>query len=116
MSNQSPDRLIIDQNNNQLSTTIAAGKLYSQHELPDIPKNLAQKSNSMLGYMEAKHSPAIQNLFSSSKKQTDTKMTAAATGSAQRKGNSRNKRKFSVDPNSALTNMNNGNGGTQAKE
>ena len=109
-------RDLIIQNNNQLSTTIAAGKLYSQHELPDIPKNLAQKSNSMLDYMEAKHSPAIQNLFSSSKKQTDTKMTAAASGSAQRKGNSRNKRKFSVDPNSALTNMKNGIGAAQAKE
>ena len=56
--------------------------------------------------MEAKHSPAIQNLFSSSKKQNDTKMTAAPTGgSSNRKANSRNKRKFSVDPNSALTNM-----------
>ena len=60
--------------------------------------------------MEAKHSPAIQNLFSSNKKQSDTKMTAAGSGSAGRKANSKNKRKFSVDPNSALTNINHGNG------
>ena len=56
-----------------------AGQLYSQNELPEITKGAGQKSTSMLGFMEAKHSPAIQNLFSSSKKPGETKYTAAAT-------------------------------------
>lgn len=68
--------------NNQMSTTVQAGQLYSQQQLPELVgisgDQREQKSSSMLGYIDSSHSPAIQNLFSS-KLQNETKLTAAAT-------------------------------------